>query len=249
MMDVPGFIEQLRVDGERLGSLAGTTDPAADVPTCPGWTLADLLHHLGGVHRWATGFVRGAGRQPEDGDLEAFVGGWPPDERLETWFREGHGALVEALASAPADLEAWTFLAAPSPLAFWARRQAHETAIHRIDGESAVGSVTGVPAPFAVDGIDELLLGFASRPRAVEVDRRRSMTVRATDVDRAWSVRFDTTGLSISKAADAHADASVRGSAAALYRALWNRGIEDVAIEGDEDVAAIWAATVRVTWS
>ena len=26
------------------------------------------------------------------------------------------------------------------PLAFWARRQAHETAVHRVDAESALGA-------------------------------------------------------------------------------------------------------------
>lgn len=34
-------------------------------------------------------------------------------------------------------VDCWTFLDAPSPLAFWARRQAHETAIHRADAQLA----------------------------------------------------------------------------------------------------------------
>ena len=43
----------------------------------------------------------------------------------------------------------------------WARRQAHETAIHRYDAESASGDVNGFDLDFAVDGIDEILVGFA----------------------------------------------------------------------------------------
>ena len=31
----------------------------APVPTCPGWTVRDLLAHQGMVHRWATAVVRG----------------------------------------------------------------------------------------------------------------------------------------------------------------------------------------------
>ena len=136
-MEVSQLIEQLQADGDRLTSLAGTVDLAANVPTCPDWTVADLLHHLGGVHRWAAGFVRGVGRQPENGDLEQLVGGWPPNDGLAVWFREGHASLVEALLSAPPDLDTWTFMDAPSPLAFWARRQAHETAIHRVIAATA----------------------------------------------------------------------------------------------------------------
>jgi hypothetical protein len=72
-VEVPDYVEQLRRDGERLATVASSTDPGAPVPTCPDWSLRDLVHHVGGVHRWATGFVRGAGRQPPDGDLERFV--------------------------------------------------------------------------------------------------------------------------------------------------------------------------------
>ena len=46
----------------------------------------------------------------------------PDDGELVDWYVAGHSALVEALATAPTDLQCWSFLAAPSPLAFWARR-------------------------------------------------------------------------------------------------------------------------------
>ncbi len=250
MMEVSELIQQLRADGERLTSVAASVDLAADVPTCPDWSVADLLHHLGGVHRWATGFVHGAGRQPEDGDLERFVGGWPQDDRLVAWFRDGHAGLVDALRSASPDLDTWTFMDAPSPRVFWARRQAHETAIHRIDGESAVGEVTGVPTPFAVDGIEELLFGFAPRAtRSDDVTRRRVLAVQPTDVDRTWSVTFEPNGLTVRPAIEAEPDAWVRGPAAAIYRCLWNRGADEIELTGDEDVPRLWAATIKVTWS
>jgi len=179
-MNVAEYIEQLRLDGERLAEVASSTDPAAPVPTCPDWELRDLVRHVGGVHRWATGFVLGAGQQPPEGDLEQFVGGWPQDADLVAWFRAGHQALGDALASAPADLETWTFMDAPTPLEFLALRQAHETAIHRVDGETAAGDVTGFPPAFAADGIDELLLRIASRSgRTLELETPRSMVVQA----------------------------------------------------------------------
>jgi uncharacterized protein (TIGR03083 family) len=251
-MEVSEYVEQLRLDGERLAEVALTTDPAAPVLTCPDWQLRDLVRHVGGVHRWATGFVLGAGVQPPDGDLERLVGGWPEDADLVAWFRAGHRALVEALASAPADLETWTFLDAPSPLAFWARRQAHETAIHRVDAESAAGDVTGFPSGFAADGIDELLLRFVGRSaRTLPVQTPRSMVLRASDVPRSWRVTFAPSGLQTqADPIDADAELVVTGDAPTLYVMLWNRrdtaGLE---LDGGPDLLDLWQETVRIRWT
>lgn len=251
-MDVLEYVEQLRQDGERLAEVASTTDLAAPVPTCPDWQLRDLVRHIGGVHRWATGFVLGAGAQPPDGDLERFVGGWPADAKLVAWFRAGHRSLVDTLASAPADLETWTFLEAPTPLAFWARRQAHETAIHRVDAESAADVVTGFPSVFAVDGIDELLLRFVGRPgRTLPVETPRSMVLRTTDVPRAWRVTFVPSGFQIrADPIDAEAELAASGDATTLYVVLWNRrDAASLQLEGDQDLLDIWRENVRISWS
>jgi uncharacterized protein (TIGR03083 family) len=251
-MEVHEHVEQLRRDGERLAEVATSTDPAAQVPTCPDWQFRDLVRHVGGVHRWATGFVSGLGVQPPDGDLEQLVGGWPHDVGLVAWFKDGHRALVDALLSAPPDLETWTFLDAPTPLAFWARRQAHETAIHRVDAESAAGNVTGFPSSFAADGIDELLLRFVGRPgRTLPVEASRSMIMRSTDVPRIWHVTFTSTGFQIqTDPVDAEAELVVTASASDLYVLLWNRRAPAATeLVGEEDMLALWRESVRIRWT
>lgn len=251
-MDVHEHIEQLQRDGARLADVTSSTDPAARVPTCPEWQLRDLVRHVGGVHRWATGFVVGAGVQPPDGDLEQLVGGWPVDAELVAWFRSGHRALVEALMSAPADLEAWTFLEAPSPLAFWARRQAHETAIHRVDAETAAGDVTGFPSRFAADGIDELLLRFVARPgRTLPLEEPRSMLVHASDVPRSWHVTFAPSGFQIhTDPVDPDADLVLTARASDLYTLLWNRrDPPGSALRGESDVLGLWRDSVLIRWT
>jgi uncharacterized protein (TIGR03083 family) len=251
-MDVAEYIEQLRHDGDRLAEVVSSTDLAAPVPTCPEWQVRDLVRHVGGVHRWATGFVQGAGQQPPDGDLEQFVGGWPDDADLVAWFRAGHRALVEALVSAPADLETWTFLDAPTPLEFWACRQAHETAIHRVDAECGAGDVTGFPSAFAADGIDELLLKFPSAPgRTLEVETPRSMVVRATDAARSWRVTFAPSGFEVqADPGETDAELVVAGDASDLYLVLWNRrdtiGLE---LDGEPDLLDLWRETVQINWT
>ena len=94
---------------------------------------------------------------------EDILRGGAADPDLLAWFRAGHAALVETLSTADPGLVCATFMDAPSPLAFWARRQAHETAIHRADAESASGLRPEYDPEFAADGIDELIMGFGQR--------------------------------------------------------------------------------------
>src|SRR5262249_61863639 len=102
---------------------------------------------------WATGFVAQGLIRPVGDSEEEILSQGPGDAELPGWFREGHAALVQALSVAGPDLNCWAFLAAPSPLAFWARRPAHETAMHRLDaGQAAVtpGDAAVTPGDAAV---------------------------------------------------------------------------------------------------
>ncbi|MBO0814565.1 MAG: maleylpyruvate isomerase N-terminal domain-containing protein, partial [Actinobacteria bacterium] len=146
--DVPGYVGALRRQGELLAGAAQRAGLTAVVPSCPGWAVRDLLKHTGYVHRWATGFVAEGLTRPGGSSEKEILSQGPADAELLGWFCEGHAALVRALNAAAPDLNCWAFLAAPSPLAFWARRQAHETAIHRVDAERAA-STRGQPASAA----------------------------------------------------------------------------------------------------
>ena len=166
----------------------GLTRPC---PPCPPWLVRDLLRHTGYVHRWAARHITERPGQVLDGPPEAeILKGGPADSELLAWFRAGHAALTETLATADPALECATFMAAPSALAFWARRQAHETAIHRADAEFAAGATPGYPAAFAADGIDELIMGFGRRRKyqpAAGAEGGR-LRVLAADTGDAWSV-------------------------------------------------------------
>ncbi len=142
-MQIAEHLAALEGEGELLAVAAERSAPDTPIPTCPDWRMRDLVHHIGMVHRWATTHV--AERRTEDFDADEVVGPYPDDAHLVSWFREGHQRLLRALRSAPDDLACWTFLPAPSPRAFWARRQAHETAIHRVDAESPGGTITAFP--------------------------------------------------------------------------------------------------------
>jgi uncharacterized protein (TIGR03083 family) len=211
------------------------------------------------VHRWATAFVA-------EGHTSYHPDGGLPDldhDELLTWFAEGHRRLVDTLADAAPDVQCWTFLPTPSPLAFWARRQAHETTVHRVDAESALGGEpSAVRAEFAVDGIDELLRGFHVRPKSrLRTEEPRVLRLRATDrPDALWTVRLSPqpplvergepvdAGAGIDAAAHEAADCEVTGPAAQLYLALWNRG-PFPKVTGDASLTTLWREKSAVTWS
>lgn len=168
-----------------------------------------------------------------------------------SWFRDGHARLVDTLTGAAPEVRCWQFLPAPSPLAFWARRQAHETTVHRLDAESACGGgATGIGVDFAVDGIDELLCAFHARPKsAVRTEEPRTLRVRATDAaDAVWTVRLSAQPPVRVREAAGTADCELSGPAAHLYPALWNRR-PFPEVTGDGSLAALWRERSGVTWS
>ncbi len=253
-MEIAGHIESLRHEGARMTAAARAAAPDAAVPSCPGWVARDLIRHMGGVHRWATSYVAEARTEVRPGGLDEVVGRWPEDDELADWFEAGCAALVAALESAPADLQCWTFLPAPSPLAMWSRRQAHETAIHRVDTELAAGRALADVAPFtpafAADGVDELLTCFVPRrSTGLRAEAPATLGVRCVDDDGAWVLTIGPDGVTTSVGAG-DAVCTVRGAAGDLYLALWNRADgERLQIQGDRSVLDSFGDAVQVRWS
>jgi len=245
----PGeYIAELAAAGRTLAGAAERAGLDAPVPTCPEWRVRELVTHIGGVHRWATAHVA-EGRTEEMGDAEMrrLFDGAPGDTALLDWYRAGYAALVTALQEAPDDLECWTFLSAPSPRAFWARRQAHETTIHRVDAQRAVGDDMSPPAvespaaELAADGIDELLTCFLTRPGGrLRADPPRTLAVHTTDTVEDWLVRIEPDRVATIREPGT-ADCTLSGTAARLYLLLWNRAdLGDVRLDGDATVLDLW---------
>ncbi len=248
-MDVVDHIAAIVENGRRLADAAASIRLDAAVPTCPGWDVRELVRHTGAIHRWATGYVRDARTEPWDVDLGDVVGTWPSDAELDEWFRRGYADLAETLERAPDDLECFTFLAAPSPKAMWARRQAHETAIHRADAEAARGTEPVFAAEFAVDGIDELLSAFITRPgRGPRAEATRPVLVTAADTGDVWHVGISQ-GDVLTTRQPAPAACMVRGTASQLYLALWNRRpFDGLEVTGDRTLLDEWREQVQITW-
>ena len=245
-MEIPALINRLESDGKLLIAAARRAGWDAPVPGTE-WDVRQLVTHTGGIHRWAADIVTTCSTTFDTPAGEA-VGSGPEDDELAEWFENGHVALVATLRAAPADLECATFLPADSPLHFWARRQAHETAMHRVDAEGAAGGeVTLFDEVFAQDGIAEIVCGFARR-KSNAVERAATLGLDAAD-GPSWLITFGGERIEAAESEDlVGTDVTVRGVSSDLYRWLWNRP-SDAVVDGDPEVADLWAKTVRVRWS
>lgn len=252
---VRGHIDAVATEARAFAAAARRGGLDVWIPTCPEWTMRDLVRHLGEIHLWAASLVdrRTAKLWPDDlteigtswPDLAVF---WPDDAELVDWYLETNANLVRVLRAAPADLSVPTFLPAPSPLSMWARRQAHETAVHRFDAENAVGATSVYEPVFAADGVYELLYGFVPRSDATPTGADTLLHVRALDTGDDWALRIGKDGVAPVGAHEA-ADLTLVGAAADLYLLLWNRG-DDTSVEmaGDRGVLERWHTDNRVRW-
>jgi uncharacterized protein (TIGR03083 family) len=248
-VDVATHIDVLDREGARLADAAERAGLDTPVPSCPDWTVRDLVVHMATVHRWANANLRRASTEPMSEEENAAIAHPWPDDAAELFaaYRKGHADLVETLRTGDPDLVAWSFLPAPSPRAFWARRQAHETAIHRADAELASGAVTAYDAAFAADGLDEFLRGFASRPRRHKRDSPMTVLIEPADDPAQWLLTLGPDGLQVVD--DGPPDSTVSGPASALYLWVWNRGDDQaLSVKGDVSLLDMWRTSKGVVW-
>ncbi|KAB1140041.1 maleylpyruvate isomerase family mycothiol-dependent enzyme [Streptomyces luteolifulvus] len=234
----------------RFVAAVTSADLATAVPSCPGWTLADLIKHTGSVQRWFSVLLRARIQEPprkRDVDLRL------PDQEdgYIDWLAESATVAADAFATTDPNLPMWAW-GVDQHARFWARRMLFETLLHRTDAELALGLRRTIDRPVAVDGVDEFLvnLPFATffAPKVANLrGPDKTIRFRATDGDGDWLVRLRPDGFGVDTAHPSRdtADATVRGSAADLLLLVYGRLRHDAAAlahEGDEALLAHWFA-------
>ena len=218
----------------------------AEVPGCPGWTLADLAFHMGWIQRWAT-FIVNNGRPPTAEEVAAA----PTDPSLAAaYIAEGTAPLIAALDAADLDAPCWNFTRSNEVKGFWLRRQAHEVAAHRWDAEASIGDARPVEARIAADGIDEFVTSIIGRV----VGRAKPDTtalvgdvhLHCTDTAGEWTFQLVDGALEVTTG-HGKAAAAVRGAASDLLLFLYNRIPADrVEIFGDRALVDNWMSVLRI---
>jgi uncharacterized protein (TIGR03083 family) len=233
-----------------LAKLIDGTDLARQVPTCPDWTVRQLTTHVGRAHRWAAEII--ATRATEPLSFRQAPGGRLPDDPAEHsgWLAEGAAMLAAAVRGAGAD-HVWTHLGM-GPASCWARRMAHETAVHRADMQIAFGQPPVIDADIAADGVDEWL-GLLTRPSSDDptgylavLAGGRVMHLHATDSqlgdDGEWLISAGPDGLILGRG-HGKGDVAVRGPASAIMLLLVRRLPPDspgVEVMGDRTLLDAW---------
>jgi uncharacterized protein (TIGR03083 family) len=244
-MDLAAWLDVIRSNAVRLADAARTAGMEAGVPTCEGWTVADLVTHQGGVYRWAAGVLE-SGSQTDPGPFPSRPVGstcWTgtPRASVGSSTRWRRSTLTGRCGTGAAG--------APAPARFWLRRMAHETIIHRVDAETAAGQRGAVEPPeLAADGIDEYLeflrtSSWTFDPRLG--DLRGGLALQPTDVRRAWQVDFTADGIGVHQQA-VSSGACLRGTASDLLPFAYNRRpADDIEMEGDLTLVKQWRDAVR----
>jgi uncharacterized protein (TIGR03083 family) len=238
-------IEQNRL----LADVLVAADPATPVPTCPGWTLLQLLRHVGRGDRWAAQIIRE--RPAGYLDPRQVPDGRPPDDAAgaRDWLISSARTVLDAVEAAGSDTVVWTFLG-PRPAHWWIRRRLHEATVHRADATLATGANYTLSAELSADGIDEwldrLVVELAAAPTAA-IDDGATIALRATDLDADsgwWFIRGRPAGIAWNRGSAAGpARTLVSGSATELLLALVRRSdVDSSQLEGDADVWRQWLA-------
>ncbi len=237
-MNTETYLQHIDLDGRALIEAAAAA-PAAQVAACPGWTNRDLAKHMGDVYGFVIAQLQAknieartasdATQAPDEGDLSA-------------WFRTRHQDLLAALRATPPESPAWTWVPEKTA-AFFFRRMAQETLVHRWDAQQAAGALTPVDPELAADGVKEVVEVFLQhRPRRPWSEHpASSLHLHRTDGDGEWMLVAKDGHLTVTHE-HAKGDVAARGSAEALLLYLWGRGRAGLECYGEEALVEAWGS-------
>jgi uncharacterized protein (TIGR03083 family) len=234
-VDEKRFLECLDADFTRLREVVpGALGDA--VPSCPGWTGADLAKHVAEVYVDKAETIR----LNKEQQLPPALSAGEPLAALDAAYRK---LLDEFARHEPTD-EAASWYKPGQTVGWWIRRMAQETVIHRVDAELTAGvTPTAIPADIAADGIDEVLVCFLAYATTEYPDYLREYvetcdgaTVRVDVPEGSWVVQLGPDVVTVERG-NADVEAVIRGEADPVLRWLWRRtGNESVELDGNRGV-------------
>ena len=236
-------------------------DLSVTVPTCPDWTVAGLVRHIGGNLRSVETAVR-TGTPVEDpgGRVPGAAGPGGGDRAtLEAWLAGAAARCAGTLRGAGPGGTA-RIGAHVRSTAFWARRAANDLVVHRADAAGTVHAGYTVAPELAADAIDELL-GMAGDPQIMGSSPGvaqlrgppRSIHLHATDSEpelaAEWLIELGPDGFTWRHGHD-KATAALRGPVADVMRVFYRRlpaGSKSVEVLGEAALLDFWLERVSLS--
>ena len=182
---VNDLVGALEAEGEAIAAAASRMSLDTRVPTCPDWTVADLLAHVGLFTAQVTG-KPWAGNDPY-----AFTLAEVPDpaKRVE-WYRALVRDCADALRrSLSGDHHGLPKHLIDKPMPF-AGMLAREIPVHRWDVENAAGDALPLPQLVAAAGLEAMLGNFLPTMWRGVPASGKCVSLVANDIDDEWTVAF-----------------------------------------------------------
>ena len=234
------YLAAVRFHGRVLAEAAGSVAMDKPVPTCPGWTVLDLVRHIESVYRHKAESIRG------DYRIESAPRTRLSDDADVASFSASLSEMLDVFEVADLSAPSWTWCPHEHRAEWWAHRMAHETLIHAADAVIASEGIPTAEPWLALDGIDEVLhetmIGEPSWGTVIPDIGRIDLSSKG----RTWHLRFarfqgtsPTSGEIHDDEAlifddDGAADALVATDPATLDLWLWGRGpLPETAQQGD----------------
>ncbi|GIF01703.1 maleylpyruvate isomerase family mycothiol-dependent enzyme [Paractinoplanes rishiriensis] len=217
---------------EQTNTLAGWVhgrDATAPVPTCPKWTLADLVDHVGATQRMVAMLVGERMTEP-DSAYARYVPAPGDPAQWRDWLTGTAAEAEQAFASVTDDTPVWDPSGAAAGVPFWSRRLFGEACVHRADAAAALGLPYELAPELAVAAIEDWLDTLTSRgywenrPDFADAMRGSGQTLHfhATDASGEWLARREPDRVVLERT-HTKADITVRGPAADLLLVLSRR--------------------------
>jgi uncharacterized protein (TIGR03083 family) len=250
---MPTHEECTAIVAAEIAAFASTVrgaDPESPVPTCGSWTLRQLVHHTGTIHRWVEAIVRTRSATRLSRRLADFP--LPPTaEGQAAWLLDGGELLAKAWEGADPAEPVWTWGPGRS-VGWWSRRMVHETAVHHCDALLAVGTEPAVAPAVAVDGVPEFLGNLRSAGkwsqgvRSLRGNGERLHLV-ATEPPAEWVITLEPGGFTFVAGGAQAAEVRAEGPAADLYLAIWGRiPAARLSVTGDAALLDHWLANSAI---
>lgn len=229
------FHAAIRSESELFYATADTANPALGVTSCPGWTIEDLVWHLGQVHWfWGTDIET---RATDPDSIEAAKPARPAGyQELIAWGRWQANRMISLLEQNDDTTTVWTWSPPHQTVGFVRRHQVQEAAVHRWDIQNAAThrSPDPVDPEVASDSIDELLA--VTLPWCVSDKKPLAgrVHIHCMDTEGEWFIQPNGNVEPI----HAKGDVALRGTASDLLLAVFKRvGLDNLEVIGSEALA------------
>lgn len=252
------YCDEVVAQTDLLRDVLRGADLSVTVPTCPDWTLAGLVRHIGGNLRSVETAVRTATPVEDPGRQVPDAAGPDGDDpaTLEAWLAGAAARFAGTLRDVGPGAAATIWVYERST-AFWARRGANDLVVHRADAAGTVHADYTVAPELAADAIDELLemVGdpqvLGSSPGVAELrGPPRSIHLHATDTEpelaAEWLIELGTDGVTWRRGHE-KATVALRGPLADVMRVFWRRlpaDSERVEVVGEAALLDFWLERV-----